>query len=69
MSLWKVAGAEVSPNGSTFHFQSPVRVMKAAFSWASLSNGTCQYPLSKSKVLKYRLPDKASRLSSIRGSG
>jgi len=59
----------VSPNGSTFHLQSLSRVMNAALSCASRLRGTCQYPLSRSKVLKYLLPERASRDSSIRGRG
>jgi len=42
MSLWNVAGAEVNPKGSTFHFHNPSQVMNAAFSWASGLRGTCQ---------------------------
>jgi len=41
MGLWKVAGAEVNPKGSTFHFHSLSRVKNAAFSWASGLRGTC----------------------------
>jgi hypothetical protein len=64
-----VAGAEVNPNGNTRHFQNPERVTNADFSCASELIGTCQYPLTKSKVLKYLLPDSVRKLSSIRGSG
>ena len=69
ISLSNVAGAEVRPKGNTFHCHSPPRVTKADFYLASWSKGTCQYPLTKSRVLKYILPVKASKLSSILGRG
>ena len=69
ISRWKVAGAEVSPKGKTFQRHKPFLVVNADFSLASSSRGTCQYPLVRSRVLKYLLPARASRLSSILGMG
>jgi len=69
MSRWNVAGADVSLNGNTFHFQSPSRVINGALSCASRLKGTCQYPLSKSNVLKNLLTARASSDSSILGRG
>jgi len=71
MSHWKVAGADVSPNGNTFHFQRPSRVINAALSLSCASGlrGTCQYLLSRSSVLKYLISARASSDSSIRGRG
>lgn len=65
ISLWNVAGAEVWPNGRTFHCYSPERAPKVDFSPASVSSSTCQYSLVKFNMLKKQFLAKASRLSSI----
>lgn len=51
ISYWKVAGAEVSLNGNTLHFHSPVLVGRPDFSCVSASEGTCGKHYSASRRL------------------
>ena len=53
ISLWKVAGAFVKPNGITLN---PLGVENAVFSLESSSSSTCQYPEAKSNVVKNTEP-------------
>ena len=63
----KVEGASHRSNGITFHWKSPLRVVKTDFNLASSVNPTCQYPLSKSSVENYLAPPNDSIVSSMRG--
>ena len=69
ISLANVAGALQRLNGITFHSNRPMWVENAVLGRSSGSMATCQYPLAKSIELKNWQPFKASKHSSICGSG
>lgn len=69
MSLWKVAGAFLSPNGMTLKWYRPAGVIKAVLFLLSGSMVTCQYPLLRTMVLKMAAPDRDSKISVIFGRG
>ena len=69
ISLWKVAGALVSPNGMTLNWNRLLRVAKAVIGLSSFFILTYQYPLAKSIVQKYSAPPNVFKVSSIRGRG
>ena len=49
----KVAGATFRPNGMTFHWKSPMGVVKAVTSLIRSDILICQYPLLRSVFEKY----------------
>src|SRR5579871_6487359 len=69
ISLWKVPGALLSPNGMTRNSYNPEGVIKAVFSTSSGCIDTCQYPLAKSNVVNHWDPPRESNKSSIRERG
>ena len=66
--MLKGGGANFSPNDSTLHFQKQERAANVDFAWASASRWNCTQPLVKSSVLKYQVPARAIKLSSMQGS-
>ena len=67
---WKVAPAFFRPKGMRLHSQKPRPLMEnAVFCLSSLAKGTCQYPLFRSRVENQQDPPRASKVSSIRGTG
>ena len=66
INLIKVVGAEVRPNCKTGHLEFSFPVVNANLSLTSSVSETCQYPLTRSRVLKKWLPIRAYRLVSSR---
>ena len=69
IKCWKVAGALQSPNGITLNAKRPSVVQNAVLLQSILASSTCQYPLTKSKVLNHCDPANVSSIMSIRGRG
>src|SRR6266511_6028222 len=69
MSLWKVAGALLSPKGMTINWYSPYAIIKAVFSRSRLLSLICQYALARSMMVKYFASWNIVRYSLIFGIG
>ena len=69
MRLWKVLRLPVKPIGILSHLKEPKVVVKAVFSWLSLSTGDKYNPAEISVVGKQKLPPRASKVSSGDGIG
>ena len=69
IARWKVLGAFVSPNGMRLNSNKPNSQMKAVLCLSASLISICQYPLKRSRVVKYRAPYSASIVSSILGNG
>lgn len=59
-SRWNVAVVLQSPNGITFHSNSPFLVQNATAFWALEVISTCQYPDIRSSMLKNLAVNKMS---------
>ena len=66
---WNVGRAPRRRNASTRYCYKPSGVEHAVFSHKEAANGTCQYPLVRSRVLMYRTCPNRSLSSSTLGMG
>ena len=69
MSSWNTPGALARPKGITLYSYKPLCQAKPVFSLSLSSRGICQYPLFKSRVVKYFDSPRTANMSSITGGG
>ena len=69
MSSWNTPGALARPKGITLYSYKPLWQVKAVFPLTVSSRSICQYPLLKSRVVKYFDLPRTANISSITSSG